>query len=532
MRKIPRPLVARVLFSGILFIPIVAQGEDSIKVSVDWNKTVMLSKAEPTFMVEAHPLLRTGSPIHDTAFSTIRDLGARFVRYHGQEFWPRLVVAELEPPSQDKTSWDFAALDSLVIPFLEATKGRDPVLDFNTIPVWMFKTDKPVRYPEDPDQPLLGEDLYSQGTKLVDPTGEQLAGYYARLLSWYSQGGFTDELGHYHHSGYHYEIPWWEVLNEVQAEHQTTPQQYVVEYDAIVAAIHRISPKTKFIGLSLAPMGRLSGTSGPSHEPDFFQYFLDPKNHRPGTPLDMISYHFYASPGANQPPESWQYSFFDQADGFLNTVALIDSIRARLSPATRVNLAELGIILPEYFMTRDQRSGTNLATPPWYWNLSGALYAYLYIGLAQRGADVVTASQFLGDPIEESGNPLGIDPYDSIPLIDWKTGRPNARFRVLELLKENFGAGDRLVATNMDELNTVLPSDVAVQAFVTARGKKLLVINKRMRPADLDLTKVGAATGMEEVDMTTCENPPHEVSPIGDTLHLEPFAVAVVTFGN
>jgi len=31
-----------------------------------------------------------------------------------------------------------------------------------------------------------------------------------------------------------------------------------------------------------------------------FEYFLDPRNHRPGTPLDMISYHFYATPSADE----------------------------------------------------------------------------------------------------------------------------------------------------------------------------------------------------------------------------------------
>ena len=42
--------------------------------------------------------------------------------------------------------------------------------------------------------------------------------------SWYVNGGFTDENGVRHESGYHYKFPVWEVLNEVESEHTTTPE--------------------------------------------------------------------------------------------------------------------------------------------------------------------------------------------------------------------------------------------------------------------------------------------------------------------
>ncbi len=41
----------------------------------------------------------------------------------------------------------------------------------------------------------------------------------------------------------------------------------------------------------------------------------------------------------------WQYTFFDQADGFLNTVRYIENIRKRLSPQTKTDTDELGVIL-------------------------------------------------------------------------------------------------------------------------------------------------------------------------------------------
>ncbi len=86
-------------------------------------------------------------------------------------------------------------------------------MNFSTIPAWLFKTDKPVTYPADPNQVTWD---YTQGTELRDPSGKELGDYYARLVSWYVNGGFTDENGVRHESGYHYKLPVWEVLNEVE----------------------------------------------------------------------------------------------------------------------------------------------------------------------------------------------------------------------------------------------------------------------------------------------------------------------------
>ena len=167
----------------------------------------------------------------------------------------------------------------------------------------MFVTDAPVVYPTDPDQEMWN---YEQGTELRDPTGQELAGYYTRLASWYVDGGFTDENGVVHASGYHYQFPVWEVLNEPDGEHNTTPQDYTLRYDAIVAAVRSVSPNTKFMGPALGDAGDLN----------FIQYFLNPANHQPGIPIDYLSYHFYAVPPAGQTIDDWQYEFFQQADGF------------------------------------------------------------------------------------------------------------------------------------------------------------------------------------------------------------------------
>ena len=206
------------------------------KLTAHWDKVTGVSKTTATLQVVVNPPLRRGSAIHDNAFKSLHDIQADYVRYVPWLPYPKLAVAELEPPANGKTSWDFSLIDPMTIDFLEATKGHSVILNFSTIPAWMFKTDKPVTYPADPDQPVWD---YTQGTEFRDPTMKEVGDYYGRLFSWYTQGGFTDELGKRHESGYHYSIPYWEVLNEIEFEHQMTPETYTRLYDSVVESIRR-----------------------------------------------------------------------------------------------------------------------------------------------------------------------------------------------------------------------------------------------------------------------------------------------------
>ena len=229
-----------------------------VQITVHWDKIVQESRTSPTLQVVVNPPLRRGTAVHDNAFKALHDLGADYVRYVPWLPYPRLGVAELEPPKDGKTSWDFSLIDPMTIDFLEATKGHSVVLNFSTIPQWMYKTDKPIAYPDDPNKALWN---YEQGTELRDATFQEVADYYARLLAWYTKGGFKDEYGKQHESGYHYSIPYWEVLNEVDFEHRMTAQTYTRLYDAIVSAMKKVQPELRFVGVSLAI---------PGQNPDFF----------------------------------------------------------------------------------------------------------------------------------------------------------------------------------------------------------------------------------------------------------------------
>src|SRR5271169_5374763 len=121
-------------------------------VTIDWNKTIIVSRSTPTLQVVVNPMLRAGSPIHDGSFEALKKLGADYVRYVPWEPYPKLAVAELDPPTKDKTSWDFTLIDPVTRDFLASTDGHSTVMNFSTIPAWLFKIEKPVVYPHDPDQ--------------------------------------------------------------------------------------------------------------------------------------------------------------------------------------------------------------------------------------------------------------------------------------------------------------------------------------------------------------------------------------------
>ena len=214
-------------------------GQGVNKLTINWDKTIVESKSTPTFQIVVNPPLRHGEALSTASYQAVKDLGADYVRYQLWLAYPKLGVAELEPPTPQKTSWDFSLIDPMTKDFFDATAGHPTVLELSTIPNWMFKTEKPVTYPDDPNKVDFA---YSQGTELRDPSGKEVGDYFARVAGWYVNGGFTDENGVRHTSGYHYSLPYWEVLNEADFEHQMTPKQYTDLYDAIVSAVDQVSP--------------------------------------------------------------------------------------------------------------------------------------------------------------------------------------------------------------------------------------------------------------------------------------------------
>ena len=338
---------------------------------------------------------------------------------------------------------------------------------------------------------------------------EEVADYYARLVSWYTKGGFTDEKGNLHDSGHRYAIPYWEILNEPDLGHNLSPQTYTRIYDAVVEAIQKVNSQVEFVGLSLA---------FPSRNADFIEYFLNPMNHKPGIPIDYISYHFYASPTEDQTPEIQQHTFFTQADGFIDTVRFIESIRKRLSPQTGTMINEVGSISSDDLKQFNPGHITK-EIPHSYWNLSGALYAYLFGELTLMGIDVVGCSQLVGYPTQ----------FPSVSMVDWNTGKANARYWVLKLLCENFGPGDKLVEIAPFNMFSTSHPYIFSMAVTKNDGRRcVLLVNKRDRPFNVSIKGAGGGK-LEYVDQNTAFDQPVSYRPISDKVTLNGFAVAVIT---
>ncbi len=475
-------------FTCFGFIQKVSAQNDTLK--VDWNTVTSVSKTTPTLQVVENPMVRPSSPIHKKVFEALKNLNADYVRYVPWFPYPKMAVAELKAPTKDSTFWDFTYPDSTMEAIMNATSGHSVVINFSTTPSWMWKINYDVPYPENAYEVFWP---YNDGAELRDTTMKQVADYYERLFSWYTKGGFTDELGKFHKSNHHYKIDYWEVLNEPDLEHNISPEVYTKMYDAIVGKLKKISPSTKFIGISLAFNGR----------PEFFEYFLNPKNHKSGIPLDGISYHFYGTPSyAGQKLEEYQYAFFEKADAFLQKVRFIESIRKRLSPKTITTINEIGTII--------NANGDDI--PDDYWNLSGAMFAYIFLELTRTGIDVAGESQLVGYPTQ----------FPDVSMINWKNGNPNARYWILKLIKDNFGPGDKLVAT------TLIGGNVMCQGFVTAKGKKILLINFRNKEIKMHLPAEVTNAVAHYVDGSTGENPAAQITLKDADITLKPFTVAVI----
>ena len=268
--------------------------------------------------------------------------------------------------------------------------------------------------------------------------------------------------------------------------------------------MRKVQPSLKFVGMALAL---------PSLNPHFIEYFLNHENHEPGVPLDFISYHFYAGGTPDETPEIQGYTFFEQADGFLNTVRYVETLRKRLSPETGTQIDEIG----GYW------NSPTKPIPDSHWYLTGALYGYMFGELTRMGIEGAGASVLSGFPAEDPSKFYCPD----ISMLDWNTGNPNPRFRVLQLIHNNFGPGDKVIA--LEETHFSLEPYIYVMPVITRDSKRrVLLVNKSQRAKQVDLA--GAKGGnIEWVDQNTAANPPARGKNDSDTITLSPYAVAAVT---
>jgi len=476
------------------------------ELTFNWDNIEYVSKTDLSIQICPEPPMRRGHPASKNIYKALRNSKVNYARLQPWYPFPRLGVAELEPPKDGKTSWDFTVIDPIVIDFFEASEGRPVMVDFSTIPQWMIVTDKPVKYPDDPNE--IAWD-YSPGNQFRDTTLTEIVDYYHRLLSWYTKGGFTDEYGKYHKSGHHYKIDYWEVLNEndQDTQHLFSPEQLTKIYDAIVADLSKLNPYMKFSGLALA---------FPEKGDQYVSYFLDPKNHKPGIPVDMFSYHQYIGSADKEwkkdsvELEKQKYAYFESIDNFLKTVKRLDSIKQRIAPKTKTYINELGSLPP------GDVADPKVVIPDFYWTLSSAMFAYAYVGIAKTGIDLLAIAELIDYPGQFAGT----------TIIHWDTGIPNARYWGMKLLRDNFGPGDKLVESGPQHI------DLLSQGFISPKGiKKVLLVNKTGHLVKVSVPGADGAE-MEYVDLSTGSKPAAIKNLTTDFVELQSHAVAVVKLKN
>lgn len=474
-------------------------------ITIDWTNVLLTSKTTTTLQIVSNPPLLRGTNVHDNVYTSLESVAANYVRFVPWFPYPKLAVPEIDAPivSGDgcSTTWDFTYADQLVEDFYAATPNASHIINFSTTPGWMWNMPDGATYTYPQD--INDEDWAygNKGSSLRDPTFKELADYYARLVSWYVKGGFTDECGVEHTSGHNYTIEYWEVGNEVEAEHVPTPEFYVQLYDAIVPAIQAVSPDTKFVGVGL----------GHNTDPAYFnwlQTFLDPAKHAPGIPLHFVSYHWYGIPDvATTDVQAAQC--FAQADTFVGIVEQVEVFRKQLSPDVRTTLNEVGTFDPQ----ATTQKPNDYEVPAEYFVWSGGVYAYVFMGVVRQGIDVIGESQLYGFPGQ----------FPSVSMLDWRTGLPNARFKVLELLQKSFGLGDKVVETKSSL------ESVAAQAFENAKGvRKLLLVNKLNQTTGVSVPGFEKAAAVI-VDLSTGGNEWRTEEVGGGSFMITPWATVVLT---
>jgi hypothetical protein len=485
----------------------------SADVRAQWTRVERVSDTVPTTQILAHAFTLRSNPLHDPLLKALRNLHTNDTRL---QFWfsvARAALPELKPPTATQTFWDFQYMDPLVADYYANTVGRHHI-NMGSIPRWMFNVPA-VDVPTDPAASFYHYTDGTEGYLLRDPSGKQFADYQVRLYEWYTKGGFTDELGRYHHSGHHYKIDYWGVLNEPDFENHITVQQYTRIYDAMTMAIHKIDPHVQFFG------PEVSGA-----EITWAKYFLDPKNHAPGAllPIEYFSFHNYVN--APNDPSTWHGDYFTDpdkgpdngasADAFRQRIETVLKIRDQLSPKTKVIVDEMGtfnIVKPGEESCRADEPYK--AYNPLYWNATGANWAVSFINAENLGLPLISMSQMVGYPTQ----------CPSIAMFDYTTAKPNSHYWVLWLINHNFGPGDKLTATSSST------NDVRAQAAITPKGKKILLVNTTNHKIAVNLSGVYKAASLhaQVVDLESGENAPRQETVTGGSVMLSPFAVAVVS---
>lgn len=409
------------------------------------------------------------------------------------------------------------------------------VIDFGVFPNWNYEN---VSYGEGLiDNPYQVNNNYATvGNILKNQSAiDSISNYYTNIISYYYNGEFIDCYNQTIKNNLNktYPIEILEILNDIEIEHNMTPETYTLLYDNIVLNIEKnISKDIKFMGLSLIDYTNY----------DYYRYFLNKSNHiNSNIPIDYISFNFFAKCDtsvncSNDNPNTYT-SFFNQSDIFIDYVINnISVIKNKLSPQTKIDIDEIGI-------------GLQTSNPPnIFWNVASGMFAYIYgkllINNDAKDHDIAIVGQsfYVGYPDltnkEFPASPNGIDAFGAATtMVNWTSGQPNAKYWSLKIMIDYLNIGDNLVETLQDNDAAFVQGYLHQDSYSqqTMNHYKVLFINKINENITVYLnsnTKVvdnTTANGkLYVVDQSSGENEARiESFNLNNPVVLQPFAVAV-----
>ncbi len=226
-----------------------------------------------------------------------------------------------------------------------------------------------------------------------------------------------------------------------EEEHSLSPEAYTLQYDKVVLAQRALAPRgaaaLEYMGLALIQNLNVGA---------YMSYFLNMSNHLPGVPVPAYaSFHYYANAILRGDANGYEGIFRDVEDWLPNVESAI-SVRNSLSPTTKLDMDEVGVILPND--NSDQWTGDDPGFPPIYWNAAAASFMYRFLLYAPLGLDYMGDSALAQIPnMTAARGPRWAPQFPSVSLLNWTTGAPTARYRVLQLLIQSTSPGMQLRAT-------------------------------------------------------------------------------------
>ena len=528
--------------------------EPVTEVTVDWaHPTDGAVRTSSQIEVDFMPFLSRSDDggSFDGYFNALSNLGAEYMRFSPWVGYPKVVVPELEESSCPGSNWNSTLMDQAMSDFMAGVCGMDAgegrcehsvAQQLSTMPVWLYKDGKPTEpLPADPWVFPSGDmNFYSQpahSARLKDPTCGQMARYAARFVGWYTASGFTDECGHYHHSGLRYNWEFLSVLNE--NEHEMVPStQYTTCFDRWREEISKVNPNIKLIGpegISSLACCDSSGQFGPltKDRHDFIYDFLNPANHKNGEPPAVLSFH--VSVGM----KGQKASMFGGFDAWFDAFALpLQSTRDKLSPTTQLAMNEYitevwewcatssgeaaaaaaGGACPDASFSNTSNMTINRATLQW--SLAAAAYAYGFGRLSELGYLYVTADQLVAGPWPDNC------PF--VASLDWQSGEPNAKFWIVRMLAAALGKRER----------TLMPTVVSNNATAYALGMQMAGTEQRVlllvsKTSELQTFDVGFAKGwrgavLEGVGAEPGFVPPRATTVAAGSVRVGPYGIALL----